>query len=83
MAAWEHVGALTLLCKPLIQSQPLGRSLALGNTRANPRRHGPTLISWPPAPGQNPPTRQHTKPPRLDQGATSCSTGPGKKAATR
>jgi hypothetical protein len=35
MAAWEHVAALRSLSNPLIQSQPLGHSLALGNTRAD------------------------------------------------
>ena len=45
------------------------------NTRANHRRHGRALISWPPAPGQNPPTRHRIKTPSLDQGANL----PGKK----
>lgn len=36
MAAWEHVAALTLLCEPLIQLQPLGHSLALGIPAAIP-----------------------------------------------
>jgi hypothetical protein len=71
---------------PLYNCSPWATRCAR-NTRGNPRRHGPTLTT---GPGQNPPTRQHTKPPPLDQGATSCSTGPatkppdpGKNRATR
>lgn len=36
MAAWEHVAALTLLCEPLIQLQPLGHSLRSEYPRQSP-----------------------------------------------